>query len=255
MLRKTLLFLSEHENLKETLLGLPAGRRMAARFVAGETIADALSTARALDESGFRVTLDYLGESVHEPNEAERATAAYKESLERIAASDVRSTISLKLTQLGLELDETACGERLERIVARAAELGNFVRIDMEDSGHTEATLRLFRGVFSRHRNVGVVIQAYLRRSADDVADLIRIGAPVRLCKGAYNESAPVAYQKGGEIDASFVRLMKALLGPGPSVDGAMPVPRVALATHDDRLIEEGRRYALERGIPRDAFE
>lgn len=254
MLRKTLLFLSEREGVKDALLRLPAARHVAGRFVAGESIDEALAAARELEAEGLRVTLDYLGESVRDPEEAARAADAYVESLVRIDGSPVGCTISLKLTQLGLELDETACGEHLERIVHRADELGNFVRIDMESSRHTGATLRLFRRVFPRHRNVGVVIQSYLRRSADDVEELLRLGAPVRLCKGAYNESAPVAYQERDEIDRSFQRLMERLLDAAAAPPEGC-VPPVALATHDDRLIEAARAYALAREIPRDAFE
>lgn len=246
MLRKTLLFLSERDRARELLLKLPAARRAAARFVAGERLDDALTTARALNEGGFRVTLDYLGESVTERHEARRAGEAYERSLEAIDESDARSTISLKLTQLGLELDESFCADNLRRIVRRAAELDNFVRIDMESSAFTGATLRLFRRVFAEHRNVGMVIQSYLRRSERDVRALVELGAPVRLCKGAYDEPASVAYQKKSEVDASFVRLMRLLL------DGGAPT---AIATHDGAMIDATRRHAARNGIGEEAFE
>ncbi len=246
MLRKTLLFLSERERARDLLLRLPAARRAADRFVAGESLHDALATARALNEAGFRVTLDYLGESVSDRPEACRAAEAYRESLEAIARSEAASTISLKLTQLGLEVDEAFCAENLRGIVRRAAELESFVRIDMEGSAHTEATLRVFRQVFAEHRNVGVVIQSYLRRSEADVAELVRLGAPVRLCKGAYDEPPSVAFQDRAEVDASFVRLMRMLL------DGGTPT---AIATHDGAMIEATLRHVGDRGIPADAFE
>lgn len=246
MLRKLLLFLSARPGFRDLLLRLPAARRVAGRFVAGETLEDALRTARELNQAGFLVTLDYLGESVTERGEAERAALAYRRSLEAIAASPAESTISLKLTQLGLDIDEELCASHLEGVVERAAELGNFVRIDMENSSHTEATLRIFRRVFRRHRNVGAVVQAYLYRSEEDVAELVRLGAPVRLCKGAYDEPPEVAYQRRSEVDAAFVRLMRMLL------DGGVPT---AIATHDRAMIRATREHAARRKIPPDAFE
>jgi proline dehydrogenase len=246
MLRKSLLFLSEREGFKNALLKLPGARGMATRFAAGETGAEALRAARALNGAGFRVTLDYLGESVRSPDEAERATQAYLGSLAEISTNDAESTISLKPTQLGLDIDEDLCTRNVSRIVARAEELDNFVRIDMEDSNHTAATLRVFQSVFTQYRNVGVVIQSYLRRSAEDVEELIRLGAPVRLCKGAYQEPGGVAFQRKSEIDENFVQLMRRLL------DGGTPT---AIASHDDRMIEATSRYVDERGISKDAFE
>ena len=188
MLRKGLLFLSEQEHAKDLLLRLPRARHIARRFVAGEETSQALRAAHGLNARGLRVTLDYLGESVTDREEALRATRIYRESLAAIHAHAARSTISLKLTQLGLDIDVEFCTGNLREIVAGAKELGNFVRIDMEGSEHTEATLEVFRAVFPEHRNVGVVIQSYLCRSAEDVEELVRIGAPVRLCKGAYDE-------------------------------------------------------------------
>lgn len=251
-----MLFLSERERAKDVLLKLPRARRVAERFVAGEGIDEALAAVRDLNERGLRATLDYLGESVTDREEARRATRSYRESLSRIDAHPARSTISLKLTQLGLDIDEGFCAGNLREIVALASELGNFVRIDMEGSEHTEATLRVFRTVFPEHRNVGVVIQSYLRRSAEDVEELVRIGAPVRLCKGAYDEPPEVAFQHREEVDASYVRLMRRLLDGIPA--DAAPVngmPRVAIATHDDAMLEATRRYAAERGLGSEAFE
>lgn len=246
MLRKSLLYLSERQGSKDLLLKLPAARRTAERFVAGETLEEALEAVRALNGAGFRATLDYLGESVTDREHAARAREAYLTSLEAIDGGEARSTISLKLTQLGLELDEELCVANLCRIVRKAADLNNFVRIDMEGSSHTEATLRIFRRVFGEHRNVGVVIQAYLRRSEADVAELVRLGAPVRLCKGAYDEPATAAFPKKSEVDANFLRLARMLL------DGAVPT---AIATHDEAIIEGTRAYVAERGIGRGAFE
>ena len=195
---------------------------------------------------GFRVTLDLLGESVSERSEAERASAEYSDSLAEIDAHDAETTISLKLTQLGLDIDTDFCYQNLLAIVRRAGELGNFVRIDMEDSDHTQSTLDVFYRVFQEHRNVGIVIQSYLYRSEDDIARLVELGAPVRLCKGAYAEPASVAFQNKGEVDANYVRLMKMLL------DGGAPT---AIASHDERMIDATLEHVARTGLPDDAFE
>ena len=246
MLKHTLLFLSERNDLKKVLFKLPFASRMSGRFIAGETSGEALDVARQLNEQGFRVTLDLLGESVSDRAEAERAAAEYAESLAEIDAHEAQTTISLKLTQLGLDIDTGFCYENLLQIVRRADELGNFVRIDMEDSEHTQTTLDVFYRVFDQYRNVGIVIQSYLRRSEDDINRLVEIGAPVRLCKGAYNEPASVAFRDKSEVDASFVRLMKMLL------DGGTPT---AIASHDERMIDATLEHVSRSGIPEDSFE
>lgn len=246
MLRQTLLFLSERDDLKNVLMKLPFAESVAGKFVAGETLAEALAAARQLNDDGFRVTLDLLGESVHAREEAEAAAAEYRTSLDEIATSPARSTISLKLTQLGLDIDEEFCYRNILGIVRHAAELGNFVRIDMESSEHTDRTLRIFHRVFAEHRNVGIVVQSYLFRTEDDVKELVRAGAPVRLCKGAYNEPPSVAFQAKAEVDASFVRLMRMLL------DGGCPT---AIASHDEKMIDATLEHVQRNGIPDDAFE
>jgi proline dehydrogenase len=246
MLRQTLLFLSEREDFKNVLMKMPFSRQAAGRFVAGETSAEALAAARALNDAGFRVTLDLLGESVNERQEAEAATAAYRTSLDEIEASDAVSTISLKLTQLGLDIDEDFCFRNILGIVQYAEQLGTFVRIDMESSEHTERTLRIFHKVFAQHRNVGIVIQSYLKRSEADIRELVRVGAPVRLCKGAYQEPVSVAFQQKTEVDASFIRLMRLLLDGGT---------RTAIASHDERMIDATLEHVSRNGIPDDAFE
>ena len=246
MLKQTLLFLSERNDLKKVLFKLPFARQMAGRFVAGDTSDEALAVAKRLNEAGFRVTLDLLGESVFERATAELATAEYAESLAEIDAHDAETTISLKLTQLGLDIDADYCYQNLLQIVRRAEELGNFVRIDMEDSEHTQTTLDVFYRVFEQHRNVGIVIQSYLYRSEDDISRLVELGAPVRLCKGAYNEPASVAFQAKGEVDANYIRLMKMLL------DGGAPT---AIASHDERMIDATLEHVARNGISDNAFE
>lgn len=246
MLRQTLLFLSERNDLKKVLFKLPFARRMSGRFVAGDTSQEALDVARQLNGQGFRVTLDLLGESVSDRAEAEFAAAEYAESLTEINGHDAESTISLKLTQLGLDIDTDFCCENLLRVVRQANELGNFVRIDMEDSEHTQTTLDVFYRVFEQYRNVGIVIQSYLYRSEADISRLVELGAPVRLCKGAYNEPASVAFQDRSEVDASYVHLMKMLL------DGGAPT---AIASHDEKMIDATLEHVARNGIPDDAFE
>lgn len=255
MLRRSLLFLSEREGLKRTFLKTRLARGLAERFVAGEDLGSALATAARLDEAGFRVTLDYLGESTSRPEEAHRATEAYLDSLERIAESGTRCTISLKLTQLGLDIDAELCLANLRRVVSAATDLGSFTRIDMEGSEHTEATLDAYRRVAAAHRSVGVVIQSYMHRSEADITRLMEERASVRLCKGAYKEPASVAYQRRDDVDASFKRLARRLLeyaGDGEVVGG---VPPVAIATHDDEMIEHARSFADSHAVPVDAFE
>ena len=246
MLKHTLLFLSERNDLKKVLFKLPFANQMSGRFVAGDTSEEALNVARQLNDSGFRVTLDLLGESVSDRAEAERAAAEYAESLAEIDAHEAETTISLKLTQLGLDIDTDFCYHNLLGIVRRAEELGNFVRIDMEDSEHTQTTLDVFYRVFEKYRNVGIVIQSYLHRSEDDIARLVKLGASVRLCKGAYNEPASVAFQEKSEVDGNYVRLMKMLL------DGGAPT---AIASHDERMIDATLEHVSRNGIPDDAFE
>ena len=246
MLRQTLLFLSDREDFKNVLMKMPFSRQAAGRFVAGETSAEALAAARALNDAGFRVTLDLLGESVNKPEEAEVATAAYRTSLDEIEESEAVSTISLKLTQLGLDIDEDFCFLNILGIVQYAEQLGTFVRIDMESSEHTDRTLRIFHKVFAEHSNVGIVIQSYLRRSEADIKELVRVGAPVRLCKGAYQEPASVAFQQKTEVDASFIRLMRLLLDGGA---------QTAIASHDERMIDATLEHVARNGISDDAFE
>ncbi len=246
MIRRTLLHLSERDEFKHILFRLPGSRAVSLRFVAGDGLADAIRVATELNRSGLRVTLDFLGESVSDRQEAAAAARAYRTSLDGIHDSEARSTISLKLTQLGLDIDEGFCEQNLRSIVSHADGLHNFVRIDMESSAHTERTLRLFRRVFRDHRNAGVVIQSYLRRSERDVRNLVSLGAPVRLCKGAYQEPASVAFQTRSEVDGNFVALMRLLL------DGGAPT---AIATHDDRMIDATLKHVVRNDIDRDAFE
>ena len=240
MLRAALLYLSERRGLRDRLLRRRFARAAARRFVAGDTLDEAIQVARGLNARGMRVSLDFLGESVTSVAEAERATEAHLEAVERIAADGVRASLSLKLTQLGLDLDETLCATHLARVVGRAERHGIFVRIDMERSRHVDATLRLHRRLFAQHRNLGVVLQSCLRRSESDARECCALGAPVRVVKGAYREPESVAFPRKRDVDVQYVRLVEILLRCG--------VP-VAVATHDERIIERAKEMARARGL------
>ncbi len=220
---------------------------LAKRFVAGETIAAAIEVVRRLNAGGMTATLDFLGEDVREPREAQLTRNVYLEMLEAIERTDVRSNVSVKLTALGLLFDQAACARRLGEIVQHAVALRDpFVRIDMEGSALTQRTLDVFESLFKTQRNVGPVIQAYLRRSPADVERLIALGARVRLCKGAYREPATIAYHSMTTIRREYLRLAEALL-----LRGVYP----AIATHDERLISAVKSYVGEHGIGSERFE
>ena len=230
---------------------LGPARRVARRFVAGETLEEALSAVQTLNEAGLLATLDHLGENVTSETEARDATTEILDLLAAIQDSSIQSGVSVKLTQLGLDLHPALATENLERIAARANEVGCFVRIDMESHDYVQRTLDLFEALWERYKNVGVVIQSYLYRSADDVARLVEMGASVRLVKGAYDEPPQVAYPDKGAVDASFVRLMELLFSDKAQANGVY----AAVATHDTKLLDWVKGHTSQRGIPRDRFE
>ncbi len=220
---------------------------LAKRFVAGETTATALETVRELNAEGLTATLDFLGEDVTDMREAEQTRDAYLEMLDAIERSHLRTNVSLKLTALGMLVDEAACVRYLDRILERASALADpFVRIDMEGSAVTDATWRVFEAAYARHRNVGPVMQAYLLRSPADVERAIELGARVRLCKGAYSEPESIATQDMPSIRRAYLRMAEALLARG-NYPG--------IATHDERLIDAVKAYAAEREIEKGRFE
>jgi proline dehydrogenase len=245
MLRGSLLYLSEHPALKRMFSG-PLARPLVRRFIAGELLGDALAAVRRLNDAGLTATLDYLGESVTSAEAAGQAALQYVAILHAIERQGARSNASLKLTQMGLDVDRALCVRNLERVVAQAAQFGNFIRIDMEGSDHTQVTLDIFKQLFARYKNVGAVIQAYLYRSEADVRELNALGARVRLCKGAYSEPPSVAFPDKADTDASFVKLMQQLLSAG-----TYP----AIATHDQRMIDATCEFAAREDIPPDSFE
>lgn len=236
--------------------GSPAIRRFvgrygmrlgAARFVAGETLDDCLRVIRGLNENGFHANTTLLGEDTADRAGAAAVVEAYSEVLERIEAEALRCNVALKLTHLGLLVDEELAFEGLRRLVMRAAGLGNFIRIDMESSGLVDSTLRIYRRLREEgHENVGTVLQAYLFRTAGDLEELLPLRPNLRLVKGAYLEPPEIAYPDKADVDASFVRLLEtSLAGPGYT----------AVATHDERVVEHVKGFAEREGIGRDRFE
>jgi len=250
-MRSTLLMLSHRKALGRLATQLPVTRPMVRRFVCAETLEDALPAIRALHDDGLRTTVDVLGESVTVEADARAAAERYGVVLDALAANDLDRNVSLKPTQMGLGIDPGLARETVGGIVARAVELGAFIRIDMEDHSTTDRTLELWRDVRPAGwrdggADVGVVIQSALRRSDADVAALVAEGARVRLCKGAYKEPARVAWQDKADVDAAYERLMLHLMR-----EGRQP----ALATHDVRLIKRAIEVATTEGIAKDAFE
>ena len=217
------------------------------RFIAGESIEEAIPAARELASRGLLLTLDQLGESVTSLDEARTATDNYLKIIETIVASGIERNVSLKLTQLGLDLDRAHATDNLRRILDLAQRHDFFVRVDMEDSPYTDVTLDVFETMWGLgYRNAGVVLQSYLRRSERDLARVNALGARVRLVKGAYKEPREVAFQSKAEVDACFERMTRTLL-----LEGVYP----AIATHDVRMIDYTKRVAAEHGIARDRFE
>ncbi len=251
MIRAIFLWMSHRKLLRRLIMRLAFARRAARRFVAGETIDEAIAAIRALRAAGILATLDHLGENVETEADARRATEDYLAVLDRIDAEGVQSHVSIKLTQLGLDLGVDCCRENVARLLRRAKEIGAFVRIDMESSDYTERTLEVFRSLRTEFDNVGIVIQSYLYRSKDDVAALCQAGANVRLCKGAYKEPPDKAFPKKVDVDASYVALTHMLLSDAARARGVF----AAVATHDPKMIDAAKAYAAEHGVPRDRFE
>ncbi len=222
-------------------------RGFARRFVAGESIEEAVEAVRGVTRQGLLLTLDYLGESVATAEEADVVTREYIRIVHAIVRSDIERNISLKLTQLGLDVDRATAVDNLRRILEPATTHGFFVRVDMEGSVYTEATLQIFETLWGQgHRNIGIVLQAALMRTEHDLERMNRLGARIRLVKGAYQEPKPVAYQKKSDVDDAFVRLMKRLLD-----EGIYP----AIATHDPAMIAATKAHAAEKQYAKDRFE
>ena len=245
-MRTLFISLSHRRSLARLATRVPITRPMVERFVAGETLAEALPAIAELRRAGLRTTVDVLGESVTTAAQAEAATEAYLATISALAGSGLDVNVSVKLTALGLEISRAVCLANVTRIVVEAAASNGFVRFDMEDHARTEATLDIWREVHESHPNVGVVIQSGLRRSHIDVNRIIAAKGPVRLCKGAYDEPPSVAYRTKQAVDANYVRLMERLLE-------ADVYP--ALATHDPVIISRAIDMVERLGLARDRFE
>ncbi len=246
MLRATLLKLSESKAFAHWVTSNASTRRMSHRFVAGETLEEALQAARACNNAGMFATLDYLGENVATTSDAQKARDAYLEIFDRIAQEKLSANVSCKLTQLGLDLSPEFCEGLVLSIAERAAAYDSFLRVDMESSVYTQRTVELVKRVRSQTPTIGTVIQSYLYRSESDVQDLLSYGCRIRLCKGAYQESSEVAFPAKKDVDANYVKLMRLLL-PSGFYHG--------IATHDPRMIAETIRSAADHKISKDDFE
>ncbi|MGD0963298.1 MAG: proline dehydrogenase family protein [Candidatus Acidiferrales bacterium] len=241
--------LSESASLRRFAERSSLGKKLSGRFAAGAEIASALEAARHVNAAGASVTIDNLGENVTLAEAARTSAEVYGRLLEAIARGNLQANISLKLTQMGLDLDDNLCQELVESLVRHAARIGNFVRVDMEGSRYTQRTLDLVGRIHQTPGNaghVGAVIQASLRRSEADLDELLRQRIRVRLCKGAYKERAHVAFPDKASVDENFLGLSKKLLG-----DGLFH----GIATHDDRLMDELKTYVTTEGIERTSFE
>ena len=263
MLRSLLIYLSQAAWARRIVTGWSFAWRAASRFVAGETLDDAIRAVKELNAKGINATLDHLGEHTSDEDRAHQATEDIIAAFKAIEAEGVRSNVSIKLTQIGLALDEELCARNLQRVLEFSEARGTFVRIDMEDSPWVEQTLRLYHRIHDECgcENTGVVIQSYLYRSDEDVGRLMQEGARVRLCKGAYKEPPEIAYPDKSDVDASYDRLTGVLIdgalangAPEVSANGKIP-PIPAIATHDDARIEHAKAYARQAGLPKTAME
>jgi proline dehydrogenase len=251
VLRAFFIALSESRWLRALAERSSIGQRTSSRFVAGTQVEDALRVTQNLNGTGMSVSIDNLGENVTSADEARAAAGLYSQLLSEIGTRGLNANVSVKLTHMGLDIDPQLAHENVTALLSQAAAMQpkNFVRVDMEGSPYTERTLALVRQL---HRNpdncgcVGAVIQSYMRRSEDDVADLLREGIRIRLCKGAYKEPAEIAFQAKSEVDANYLKLMKILL-KSEIYHG--------LATHDEKIIREAQAFAIREQIPRDVFE
>ncbi len=252
VLRTALIALSRSHALQDLIVSIPVSRRMARRFVAGETLAEAIAVVLDLNDQGMLATLDHLGESVSTEAEAMAAADEYLLALEALHIAGARSNVSVKLTQMGLDLDEDFCVANVLRIICKAAGLGNFVRIDMEGSPYTERTLGIYRRVRQQFDNCGIVIQAYLHRSQSDVEALIDAGiGHFRLCKGAYDEPSDIAYRERPAVTQALNELVRLCLDADGQAKGAY----AAIASHDQEVINFTRAVAYLHGLPTTAFE
>jgi proline dehydrogenase len=246
--RSALIYLSSQERLKEFATRFKLFKKLTTRFIAGENINEAIAAIRDLNERGCSASFDHLNESVTSPAETEAEVHEYLDVLARIDESGIDSNVSIKLTQFGLEIDPELAYQNARRVVADAARRGNFVRIDMEGSKVTQATIDVFKRLRAEFglNDVGIVLQSYLHRTMDDVRDLLKIPARIRLCKGAYDEPPEVAFPEKKDVDDNYVEVMKVILSSGIYH---------GIATHDPKMIEATIDFAQREGIGKEAFE
>ena len=251
MLRTFFVRLSENRSLRSFAERSAVGRRVSGRFVAGTEVADAMRATQAVNRAGMSVSIDNLGENVTNPDEARHSAKLYEQILDAIAANHLDANISLKLTHMGLDVDETLARELVAGLVKKTASMNppGFVRVDMEGSPYTQRTLDFVHELHrmpGNQKSVGTVIQAYLKRSESDVEKLLAEGIRIRLCKGAYKEPATIAFADKADVDANYVKLMKILMKSGVYH---------GMATHDEKIIREAQAFANQEKIPRDSFE
>jgi proline dehydrogenase len=247
MLRRIFLELSHNRPLRHWMEESPLSQRLTSRFVAGEKLQDGIRTLRQLWADKITGTLDFLGENVQSLSEGARSRDSYLVALDEIERAALPATVSIKLTQFGLDFSQDGCRENVMTLASRAQEIESRIEVDMESSEYTDRTLQIVHDVQDRFRGcVRAVIQAYLYRSEKDINQLSAAGIPVRLCKGAYREGPEVAFPKKSDVDANYVKLMKVLLH-----EGTYP----AIASHDENIVREALRYIKEQNIPADRFE
>ena len=244
--KSAFLYLSQSERFKNFLTRFRSFNNVTRRFVAGEELADAVEAIRQLNHRGISASFDHLGESITSEVETRKEVNEYVRVLDSIHQSRLDSNVSVKLTQLGLDVSQDLCYANTRTIVEAALRYNNFVRIDMEDSTKTDATLQVFKRLRAEFENVGIVIQAYLFRSAKDTEELLELGARIRLCKGAYKEPPSVAFPRKADVDANYIKLTKMLLSSS-AYHG--------IATHDGNMIAATVQFAKERNISPDKFE
>lgn len=245
--RRAVLSVADQPKIKELFQTNPQARKLVERFVAGETLEEALAVAKGFKADGITTTLDQLGENVNSQEAAAAAVVGYVDTLKQMRANDLDPNISVKLTMLGMDLGDQVAQDNMVRILDAARDVEGFVRIDMESSDYTERTMRMFKELHDAYGNhVGIVLQTYLHRTAQDVIDMIERGARVRLVKGAYAEPETVAIQSGKEADENFRMLMRHLLDKGNYP---------AIATHDPKMIEDAIDYARRNTISPDRYE
>ena len=262
MLRSLFIYLSKAAWARKIVTHWSIAWRVAARFVSGEKLEDAIRVIRGLNERGINATLDHLGEHTDSPEAAKKATRDILDAFDAIEDSGVSANVSVKLSQIGLGVDPQLCQENLRSILERAKASGNFVRIDMEESALVEVTLGLYHQMRAEGLdNTGVVIQSYLYRSEEDVKKILSAQGKIRLCKGAYQEPPQVAYPEKRDVDANYDRLAGLLIDaelaagqPGLSSDGRIP-PIPAIASHDEQRIKFAKEYAAKVGLPKNALE